>query len=600
MKLLAPELVQTAGFAERFATEARALATLSHPNIVTIHDFGESGGFYFLLMEIVDGVNLRQAMSAGRFTPEQALAIVPPVCDALQYAHDHGIVHRDIKPENLLLDKDGRVKIADFGVAKMLKSDADIPVCTAGESSNSGQTGMSASHLVGTPRYAAPEQMTDPRHVDHRADIYSLGVVLYELLTGEAPGAKLTPPSQRVQIDVRLDEVVLRALNSKPELRWQTASDLKAEVTKVSQSSPPADEESVSRTWLAIMDRGEYGDAWQAAHASFQKAVTSKLWTEKGLAIRTPLGGVVSRELSADSQPSVGGKVATVKFKSRFDGMSEANETVTLAKDETGAWRATSYLILRAGSIARRVGSLGRMGFHSVWAWRLFVIGIGLHLLSFLRFVPGLEAMQSLKLGSLLAVPSLLLEMICRLRFYPSARSPGANVFLPLLPFGCFVIGWWMEVVRIDELKRLSAETPRWLLLGRFWLDGILIVGGVGLACSLLQRDFRAKMNLGSFGRFICVVTVVVGAFLSLAWARDAPITPSDFAAGAPRKMEWPASWTSWGWRIHLYFVVRAICIGLPGICVVSLLKEAWERKRREAVVRSSLMDENTKNKSRS
>jgi serine/threonine protein kinase len=93
-------------FAARFEKEAQALAALNHPHIVTIHDFGQAGGFYFLLMEFVDGVNLRQAMTAGRFTPEQALAIVPPVCEALQYAHEHGIVHRDIKPENLLMDKD--------------------------------------------------------------------------------------------------------------------------------------------------------------------------------------------------------------------------------------------------------------------------------------------------------------------------------------------------------------------------------------------------------------------------------------------------------------------------------------------------------------
>ena len=127
LKLLAPERVSDAKFAERFAQEAKALATLSHPNIVTIHDFGQAGGFYFLLMEFVDGVNLRQAMKAGRFTPEQALAVVPPVCEALQFAHEHGIVHRDIKPENLLLDKEGRVKIADFGIAKMIGRDADTP-----------------------------------------------------------------------------------------------------------------------------------------------------------------------------------------------------------------------------------------------------------------------------------------------------------------------------------------------------------------------------------------------------------------------------------------------------------------------------------------
>jgi len=104
LKLLAPERVRDAKFAERFAEEAQALAKLNHPHIVTVYDFGEAGGFYYLLMEYVDGVNLRQAMKAGRFTPEQALAIVPPVCEALQYAHEHGIVHRDIKPENLLVD----------------------------------------------------------------------------------------------------------------------------------------------------------------------------------------------------------------------------------------------------------------------------------------------------------------------------------------------------------------------------------------------------------------------------------------------------------------------------------------------------------------
>ena len=220
LKLLAPERVGDPVFAERFSHEAQALARLNHPNIVTIHDFGQAGGFFFLLMEFVDGVNLRQAMKAGRFTPEQALAIVPPVCEALQFAHEHGIVHRDIKPENLLLDKDGRVKIADFGIAKML-----------GES-DASTTPMPNFTGVGTPQYMAPEQGKAGR-VDHRVDIYSLGVVLYELLTGELPAANLQPPSRRVQIDVRLDEIVLRALETKPEMRFQTAGEFRTQVETV-------------------------------------------------------------------------------------------------------------------------------------------------------------------------------------------------------------------------------------------------------------------------------------------------------------------------------------------------------------------------------
>jgi len=120
LKLLAPERVRDAKFAGRFAREAQALAAMNHPNIVTIYDFGQAGGFYYLLMEFVDGLNLRQLLRTQKFTPEEALAIVPPLCDALQFAHDRGIVHRDIKPENLMLDKAGRVKVADFGIAKMI------------------------------------------------------------------------------------------------------------------------------------------------------------------------------------------------------------------------------------------------------------------------------------------------------------------------------------------------------------------------------------------------------------------------------------------------------------------------------------------------
>ena len=216
LKLLAPERAEDPAFAERFANEAKALAALNHPHIVGVYDFGRAGGFYFLLMEFVDGVNLRQAMKAGRFTPEQALAVVPPVCEALQFAHEHGIVHRDIKPENLLLDKDGRVKIADFGIAKMLHADGS-------------DVGFAESQPAGTPQYMAPEQKAH-RRTDHRADIYSLGVVLYELLTGELPADKLQPPSRKVQIDVRLDEIVLRALEKTPELRFQMASEFRTQV----------------------------------------------------------------------------------------------------------------------------------------------------------------------------------------------------------------------------------------------------------------------------------------------------------------------------------------------------------------------------------
>ncbi len=269
LKILAPERSTDPGFAERFTAEARMLASLNHPNIVTIHDFGESGGFYHLVMEYVDGVNLRQAMTAGRFTPEQALAIVPPVCEALQYAHDHGVVHRDIKPENLLLDQQGRVKVADFGIAKLLGSaTAGGPDAAAADSAPAaappagagpgGPDTLGAS-AAGTPQYMAPEQRARGA-VDHRADIYSLGVVLYELLTGTLPGHSLKDASRRIQVDVRLDEVVLRALAVAPELRFPTATEFRTRVealtapaTPAPIQAPPQKPASVSSPYRALL-----------------------------------------------------------------------------------------------------------------------------------------------------------------------------------------------------------------------------------------------------------------------------------------------------------------------------------------------------------
>ena len=225
LKILPPAVGEDQAFAQRFAREAKALAALSHPHIVTLYEFGEAQGktavgdgqrlFYFL-MEYVDGVNLRQLMAAGKLAAQEALAIVPQICDALQYAHDRGIVHRDIKPENILLSREGVVKIADFGVAKIIGKTETMGAEHQGEQ----RPEVTGAHRVGTPAYMAPEQQNNPGEVDHRADIYSLGVVFYQMLTGELPGQQIQPPSRKVQIDVRLDEIVLRALEQEPERRY--------------------------------------------------------------------------------------------------------------------------------------------------------------------------------------------------------------------------------------------------------------------------------------------------------------------------------------------------------------------------------------------
>jgi predicted Ser/Thr protein kinase len=226
VKILPPDVNQDPAFADRFTREAKALAKLNHPHIVGVHDFGKAGEFYYFVMEYVDGVNVRQALRAAQLKPAEALQIVPQVCDALQYAHEEKVVHRDIKPENILIDKRGRVKIADFGLAKLLgKAPEDLTL-----------TGT--KQIVGTVPYMAPEQIEGARDVDHRADIYSLGVTFYEMLTGELPLGRFAPPSKKVQIDVRLDDVVLRTLEKEPQLRYQQAGQVKEEVESISRTPP--------------------------------------------------------------------------------------------------------------------------------------------------------------------------------------------------------------------------------------------------------------------------------------------------------------------------------------------------------------------------
>jgi hypothetical protein len=212
LKILAPERAGDPSFAERFAREARAMARLQHPHIVTLHDFGQAGGWAYLVMEHVEGATLRQVMATGRLSPAEALALVPPLCEALAHAHAQGVVHRDLKPENILLDGRGRPRIADFGLAKLADAEGTLTA--------SGTT-------LGTLHYMAPEQVAGAADLDHRADLYALGVLLYELLTGTLPLGRFAPPSQAAGTDRRLDEVVFKSLERDPGRRWQSADELR-------------------------------------------------------------------------------------------------------------------------------------------------------------------------------------------------------------------------------------------------------------------------------------------------------------------------------------------------------------------------------------
>ena len=253
LKLLPQSLAADPAFAIRFEREARLLARLNHANIVAIYEFGNVASnsvsqlstpnsqlpHYYLLMEFVDGVNLRQAMRASRFTPAQALGIVPKICDALQFAHDEGVLHRDIKPENILLDAKGRVKLADFGIAKLIGESAEANHGShqshAAHPANLTQSGST----LGTPSYMAPEQRDTPADVDHRADIYSLGVVFYELLTGELPRGSFVQPSAKSDADPRVDAIVRQAMEKERERRQGSAGEMRTQVETLTDRSAP-------------------------------------------------------------------------------------------------------------------------------------------------------------------------------------------------------------------------------------------------------------------------------------------------------------------------------------------------------------------------
>jgi len=223
VKLMSPEVAKDPEFAERFEREAKAMARLQHPGIVAVHDFGEAAGVYYLVMELVDGPNLRELMDQ-EMDPTQASEIVSQLCDALSYAHERGVVHRDIKPENVLLDRGGRVRIADFGLAKLQREPAR-------------GTATRTRRVLGTPQYMAPEQIRDPGSVDHRSDIFAIGVVFYEMLTGQLPVGRFPAPSELGRGDAALDDVVLRALESSRDRRFQSASEIRMALSTIAEDA---------------------------------------------------------------------------------------------------------------------------------------------------------------------------------------------------------------------------------------------------------------------------------------------------------------------------------------------------------------------------
>ena len=211
-----------ADFAERFKNEARAMAKLDHPAIVHVYDFGEtSSGLLYIVMEFIDGTDVFQMIKQqGRLPSAHAMAITAHVCDALQYAHEHKIIHRDIKPANVMVSNSGVVKVADFGLAKM---------------TGTGETGLTVSGMaMGTPHYVAPEALTLGVDVDHRADIFAIGVMLYEMLTGKLPRGLFELPSMKVPgLDPRYDGIIAKALQDDRDARYPEVAAMRRDLDSI-------------------------------------------------------------------------------------------------------------------------------------------------------------------------------------------------------------------------------------------------------------------------------------------------------------------------------------------------------------------------------
>jgi len=270
IKVLREDYSQNADFVQRFRQEARAAANLSHPNIVTVHDFGLDQGQLFIVMELVPGTDMKSLLrQRGRFTVEQAIPLIVQACAGIGYAHRAGLVHCDVKPHNMLVTPDNRLKVTDFGIARA------IAAITPGERSDV---------VWGSPQYFAPEQATG--HAPSPAsDVYSLGVVLYEMLTGTLPFTASTAeelarlhlqadpiaPSEYIpDIPKSLEAIILKVLSKEPSARYRTADQLGRVLMKfgTQRDAPTAA--------LGLMpETGPTPQVWEESPASFDATVTS-------------------------------------------------------------------------------------------------------------------------------------------------------------------------------------------------------------------------------------------------------------------------------------------------------------------------------------
>ncbi len=274
LKFLPSKFSGDAEFVARFEKEASALASLSHPQVVQIIDKGQVGQTYFFAMELINGISLREMLQNRSLSLKDALRIGAQIARGIDYAHEQNVIHRDLKPDNVLVDPRGHVKIADFGLAGMKGNEKNIAL-------------TATSVAMGTVNYMAPEQRRDAKHVDHRADLYSLGVMLYEMLTQELPIGRFRMPAELIAgLDPSVDALIGQLLENEPDARPKRAMDaalvLEAAVMHTASPTPFFDKKSNSKLSPAPSLVQPAHSGWKVAAVVFgallATSVAVKMW----------------------------------------------------------------------------------------------------------------------------------------------------------------------------------------------------------------------------------------------------------------------------------------------------------------------------------
>lgn len=304
VKVINPQRATDAALRQRFLREASAAAALKHANLVALYDYGEDAGELFMVMELLEGHELREALDqAERLTPAMTIDIARQICDGLGHAHERGLVHRDLKPENIMISRNAagelRVRVLDFGIVKVIREDA-----LAGEAGHETKAGV----VIGTPAYMAPEQAY-ARGIDQTTDQYSLGVMVYEMLTGTLPYSKgsdfevmtahcikpIPPMPPEAEVPPALEAVVRKAMSKDGGDRYVSIEAFGAALAVALTAPPPVDEAPNRRGWI-----------WLAAGLLAVAAAVAFAWPDGAQSGRATVGASQSSQRDAHAAGHAG------------------------------------------------------------------------------------------------------------------------------------------------------------------------------------------------------------------------------------------------------------------------------------------------------